>query len=866
MRGLRTKIRDVFLSVLCDSFEAFALTETWLNDSFNSNEIFSSNYQVFRNDNKPELSNKSRGGGVLLAFSKGFQILRQPFFFNTSMTDAIFVLTSFQNVTILFGCTYICNDSPPAEYTKLYEFYRSVSDCLTPNVKCVICGDFNIPDYAIGCNNKSKKLLDIFNFTDANDFIQYNEILNKNGRLLDLVLSDVKDVCVTRSMSPLVSEDAHHPSLEINMFSSSSFTQRQKLDVKVTNSNKYNFKKGDFLKLYLALTETDFEDMYNCDEVNLACEIFYKQFYKAMDLSIPKQTSEFNPKFPTYFNKKLINLIKQKQNIYNKLRKNRKNTIVIKKYNNLRKRVKQEIRKVYAKYTEACENLIKKDPKKIWNFTAEKLGRKTSVPSSIRFDKEIIVNPQQIANKFAEQFQSMFTKDETLLDVVERLLKDSTANFNDFISSDEVVTAIKRLKSSSSCGPDLIPPYVLKGCSEHLVKPLCYLFNLCLKNSVYPSCWKTSRVCPIFKKGDRNDSSNYRAVGVLNCVSKCFEIILFERIYSYVKCSLNPAQHGFVKGRSTVSNLVHFTSSVAQHLHNKDEIDAIYFDFSLAFDKVNHSILLMKMVQNFEIPIYLISLIKSYLTDRMQFVSYNGITQSQAYQAYSGVVQGSNLGPLLFCIFINDLPEYIKNSSCLLFADDLKLYRIVNSQEDHDKLQADIDAVTEWACFNKMHLNKNKCEMLKFSNRVANRVTRKYIVDGVSLTISSCVKDLGVLVDNKLTFKNHVTNMIQVSSKILNFVIHRGYHFKNIDTLKLLYYCLVRSRLEYASNVWNPSNNFSIEIIEKIQKRFLRYIYYRHSGVYPHYKHHNIRTSDLLEMFNMVSLASRRDTTDVVYI
>ena len=510
------------------------------------------------------------------------------------------------------------------------------------------------------------------------------------------------------------------------------------------------------------------------------------------------------------------------------------------------------------------ESLVKENPREIRKFTNEKLNKKESIPSSLSFDGSNFSDPQIVADKFTDMFEKLYTPDNSCSSLVEAHLPISSNNDNQPITKEEVIEALRKLKGSSSCGPDLIPPYIIKGCGEHLTMPLCYLFNLCIKCSVYPRMWKSSRICPIFKKGDRNDAQNYRAISILNCFSKCLETILYKRLLHHTKSFIAPEQHGFMKGRSTVTNLCVFTSSVSECLNNKNSVDCIYFDFSKAFDTVNHSILILKLINDFEIPMYLVALLKNYLEGRTQYVAYRGAC-SKIFRPVSSVPQGSNLGPLLFNLFINDLPKYIKNSTALMYADDLKVFRVVNDENDAELLQRDVDNISEWLLLNKMQLNKNKCETMHFTCKRSTNA-RKYIVDGTYIKAANVIKDLGVLIDNKLTFQSHIVQTAKSANKILSFLTRLGHHFQNVSTLVFLYNGLVRSRLEYASVIWNPTCSSYIQCVEKVQKRFLRFLYFRDCGVYPHYLRHPVSTDELLLKFNYVTLKKRRTYNDCLFI
>ena len=534
----------------------------------------------------------------------------------------------------------------------------------------------------------------------------------------------------------------------------------------------------------------------------------------------------------------------------------------MKKYTQLRKTIKHDIKLAHDKYMNECERILKNDPKKVWNMTTGKLDKRGVTPQCMTFNNVSYTNPEVIANKFAEHFESLYNNEKSS-DVFNDFLKSTTNNFTNLITENEVLAAINKLKSKTSCGPDLIPSFIIKGCAEHLIGPLCYLFNLSIKCSVYPDLWKSSRVCPVFKKGNKNDGKNYRPVSVLNGFSKCFELVLCERLYYHVKTKLAPEQHGFIKGRSTVTNLIEFTSYASDRISRGSQVDTVFFDFSRAFDLVDHSILLMKLTQLFDVPLYLVFLLKSYLSDRSQFVTYNNC-RSKVFCPKSGVPQGSNLGPILFCCFVNDLTAFIKFSSCFIFADDLKICKEILTTDDNEILQADIDSVIEWSKFNKMIINEGKCEVVHFSRKTP--IIQSYILNGTTLKQSNLTKDLGVYLDNRLSFNFHAAETIKSANRMLSFVIRSCKNFKKVTTYKMLYYALVRSKLDYASSVWNPYHQKYIDAIERVQKRFLRYLYFRTSGVYPHYINHPVRSNELLSIFNMISLEKRRKISDCVFV
>lgn len=863
VRGLRTKTKACFLSVECDSYDVYCLTETWTNDSIQNAELFPGSYIVVRNDNMPSLSGKTCGGGVLIALKDCFALLKEPVHYNTSLTDAIFVYTSMYNAKALLCCVYIWSGSPAAEYYNFFDYCSSLLDSLDPNVKVFFFGDFNLPTFVSERNvpKPSQSVAYLINFAGGHELLQYNECVNTNRRLLDLILSNTT-VDVIESPSYFVKTDNHHPPLLCTL----------RLNLKTdrncgrpVTSRRYDFSKGNLMVLYnqLANLNINFSSVW---DANQACNVFYSSIYEILDGCIHKKSSLSNPKYPPYFTTRIISRLKYKNKILKKLKKSsRPSSDIVGKYKHLRKSIKIDIKKAYSKYVEICENTIIKDPKKIWGFTCSKLDRKHSMPQSLYFDDELISEPQSIADKFSCMFNALYSQDQECFSVVDAALNVKfTANNNVFskTTEGEVKDAIKKLKPSTSCGPDGIPQVFLKAYGDLLAKPLSHLFNICLQQAVYPAQWKISRVCPIFKKGDKNKGENYRPVSIINAFSKCFEMLLADRMFVFVKCIIAPEQHGFIKGRSTTTNLVTFTSSVSDSLAKKLQVDSVYLDFRSAFDKVSHSILLLKLCE-MPIPPYLLFVLKSFLFERQQFVAING-ARSELMPVTSGVPQGSNLGPLLFCLFVNDLPRILTHTKVLLYADDLKIFREIHDADDCEKVQEDIDSICEWASMNGMMLHSGKCEVVRFGR--GNKIVHNYIVNGETLKSSSTIKDLGVWFSDNLSFKAHISNIVISAKRILSFVIRMCHNFRSLSTFKLLFYSLVRSRLEYCSVVWNPAYDYQISDIEKLQKRFLRYMYFREHKVYPHYRIHPVRSCELLREFNLQSLVKRRDLLDCLFM
>ena len=466
--------------------------------------------------------------------------------------------------------------------------------------------------------------------------------------------------------------------------------------------------------------------------------------------------------------------------------------------------------------------------------------------------------PKDIINSFADHFSESFVNDQPPVN-----LNCSSLNKNVLcitsINEENVTAAIRKLKPKITCGPDQIPAFVVRDCANVFAKPLKFLFNLILKTSTFPHQWKVSRICPVHKKGDKANIKNYRPIAIMCNFAKVFEIVLHIYLSNHVSQMLSLHQHGFIKGRSTVTNLVTMTQFLCESLDDQRQVDVVYTDFSKAFDKIDHNLLLQKL-ETFGMSDSLILLLRSYLENRYLFVKMNGF-ESKLFKQETGVPQGSVLGPLLFNLFINDLPEVI-DVPALLFADDLKIYSIINSNEDSQHLQNCIDEVHNWCSNNNLELNKSKCMVMTFSKKT-KPLMFNYTVDGTTLHRPEVIQDLGVTFDPKLSFVNHVQQITQSAFKSLGFVLRNGREFADSETLKILYMAYCRSRLEYASVVWSPIHNIHISALENIQRRFLKNLAHICDGVYPP---RGYPQELLLSRFNMSSLLIRRTEHSIILL
>ncbi|CAH0405112.1 unnamed protein product [Chilo suppressalis] len=391
--------------------------------------------------------------------------------------------------------------------------------------------------------------------------------------------------------------------------------------------------------------------------------------------------------------------------------------------------------------------------------------------------------PSSICNAFAKHFSSVYVADadgSQKQDVYSDCSLNNILN-NISISEVSIERALKELDPKKGAGPDGIPPTFLRSCASALSYPLYLIFSHSLSSGNFPTRWKEANVLPIPKTGVSNDVRNYRPISLLSGFSKLFEALVCQYFANTFKSVLASQQHGFRQKMSTVTNLSCFITDLSEELDRGRQVDAIYTDISKAFDKVNH-IILLKKLHSVGVHGSLLNWCRSYLVRRCQKVVACGYESSPFYVP-SGVPQGSHLGPIFFLIFINDLVNVVQHSECLLFADDLKVYKTIENFNESILLQQDLNRIAEWSSINKLPLNPDKCKHIKFTKK-RNALNTSYSINSHLLEEVSSIRDLGVVLDHKLSFRHHYDHIIAKSLKLLGFIWRNCKRFKKIDALK----------------------------------------------------------------------------------
>lgn len=816
--------------------------------------MFCCNYQLFRSDRIDR-----KGGGVLLAVHSSIPSALVTTT-DISNVESVCVRLSFPYMNVFILCAYI---PPNLDFNVYSEFAHSV-EIINDGMSCsdvfIVCGDLNIPSVSwIHCPERgnmaptcSGKMKDFFDNMSSLGLMQFNDVFNESNRLLDLVFSNIGEVSLLRVAPFVFPEDKYHPTLLL------------KLDVGIDDnanlpympvSQSFNFSRTNFNSLRDSLYNVLWPIFSN--DFSNSCIQFYDILFMNFKLSVPITYSNDNSSCPPWYTKELKYLRNRRNRLYKKFKISGSSSdymnysIVMHKCDTLN-------RKLYDLYLVRVKTKLNSDPRGFFNFVNSKRKVK-GFPASLIHGDISKSSDHEIANLFADFFESTYVNSSDSLLSYPYHIQSFDLMFDLSLSYSEVYTALVSVKPSCRPGPDGVPAIILRECADLLYIPLTNMFNISLANGNFPDLWKKSFIVPLYKSGSRSKVENYRGIAKLSAIPKLFELLITRKLVHSLRSIVSPCQHGFLQGKSTVTNLLEFTSYVFSNFSSKLQTDVIYTDFSKAFDRVDLSLLLLKL-DLIGFPIRLLNWLKSYLFNRTQCVLFRS-SLSRRILVTSGVPQGSHLGPILFNLFLNDLPSVILNSSILMYADDVKLFRSLKSSDECSLLQYDLNSLVNWCEMNRMSLNLLKCKKMTFNRGTV--IQTSYIIGDSVLENVYSFCDLGITLDTKLNFNMHIDACVSKSSNLLGFIKRWSREFDDPYLSKHLFTSLVRPILEYGSLVWSPFYSCHIKRIESVQKQFLlfalRNLAWNPDINLPPYLHR-------LALINLPTLERRRTMLDICFM
>jgi len=519
-------------------------------------------------------------------------------------------------------------------------------------------------------------------------------------------------------------------------------------------------------------------------------------------------------------------------------------------FKSLKSEIQKLIRNSYWQYLDSViftNDSGNNKNKKFYSFVKHKKSQNCGV-SPLKDEGVTHTDPVDKANILNKQFESVFSaqKPIDLKQLIEiNLIKSgksskTSSDPNDIvITQDGVHKMLQGLNVNKASGPDGISPRLLKTLSSEIAPFLTKIFQASLDTGTVPLDWRSATVAPVFKKGAKCKPSNYRPISLTCIASKLMEHIIVSNLMSYFDQNnvLNPFQHGFRSKHSCESQLIGFTQEIFDNMENGKQTDVIVLDFSKAFDKVDHQLLIYKLL-TLGVNIKTTNWIESFLTNRNQTVVVEG-KKSDTVPVMSGVPQGSVVGPSLFLAYINDLPDTLK-CRVRLFADDTVVYLTINSKHDSETLQDDLKKLESWENKWSMSFNPDKCEVIRITKK-KNPLIHNYQLHNVTLATTKNAKYLGLTISHNFSWKTHINNISAKANNTLRF-IKRNIKTKNQKIKETAYKTYVRPQLEYCSVIWHPWQKNLCYAVERVQRAAARYVMYDYE-----------RTSSVTEMINILN-------------
>jgi endonuclease/exonuclease/phosphatase family metal-dependent hydrolase len=719
--------------------------------------------------------------------------------------------------------------SPAASRAQAHIFFSKVTSITGPSV---VAGDFNAKHQAWNNPNFCRKGTDLLKLCASRNF----QIHGPDGPTLipprgnpsavDFVISKMKNGLSKPKALNILSSD-HHP---ISFYIDSSFSSP--LIPKIFNYKKANWKK--FRSLL-----NDGSDQINCQfpilnskqKIDACIELFTSKITLATNSSIPKKMPY---KFRYSFSAEVETLTRYRNHFRN-LFKHTFDPAHKSAMNQLNRLIRQKTIKMNeASFSDKISNLQVVD-NSLFDFSKALKKKKAPIPPLRRSDGSLAFSEQEKAEVLADNFLSSHLIPSTITSKNEKKVKKTfrrltinaaapaLANCHQAartpILLSHVSIIIRTLKRKKAPGIDGVVNEVIQNLPKKSVETLTRIFNACMDVNYFPDCWKSAKILPIPKPGKNGDQpSNHRPISLLSNLGKILERIILDRLNEHEESNniFIKQQFGFRSGHSTVQQVLRITECASFGFNKNRSTGLALLDLEKAFDSVWHDGLVHKLFVN-NYPLYLVKLIQSFLTNRTAHVDVNG-SSSTPFHIPAGVPQGSILSPHLFNVYINDIPLN-GDTQLAIYADDTALFCHVpwkNIKCVSRKLSSSLDSVSNFFRDWKIRINKSKTEIILFtkSTKMIKKLpTNPINFDGDSLQWKNQVTYLGVVLDQKLSFRPHIDKVVQKARNVVSslYCLFKRNNSVPVKEKVSLYRSVVRPVMTYACPVFSncPKTHFS---------------------------------------------------------
>ncbi|GFV58588.1 probable RNA-directed DNA polymerase from transposon X-element [Trichonephila clavipes] len=709
-----------------------------------------------------------------------------------------------------------------------FTFTIDIENLIQTSSNCVLFGDFNAPHTAWNCNSNSSRGTRLLDYTNlANLYIAYPDTPTRFGinsaNTLDIAI--IRNFYYPYSINSLHELSSDHNPVMLN------FTLKLNKDItnpRAVHTNWPLFSK--YLNTNLSLLN------YHPNSINSSSDIDQKiseftDTVRAAHSHASRPIETLHKSFTPHHIHKLIRQKNQFRNLYHRTLDPHYKTL----YNRAQKNVKKELKNYTNENWTARLQALNTQDNSLWAVQKFFKNKRSDIPS-LHCTTGTAITDKQKADILAESILTNFTEnerqnndfdddDEIVNNTVNAFLSHPPPPTAETAYPSEIISYIKSSNPKKAPGKDGISNRMTKNFTLKAILILTILINKILKHNYFPKIWKEAIIFPILKPGkSKNNPASYRPISLLSTLSKITESIILTRLKNIININktINPNQYGFTNKLSTLHPLLNLTEAISEGFQRKKSTGAVFLDIQKAFDRVWLTGLTFKLI-TYNIPPPLICLLHSYNSDRSYQVRVKD-TLSNTKNIRCGVAQGSLLGPLLFNLYINDIPDYTL-TKLNMFADDTAVhttYRRISSVtyalNKHLKLLEKY--YDQW----KISINVEKSAAVIFTKR--RKLPPPPTMYNTTIPWSQSTKYLGIIFDKNLTWKTHIQHTRNKFRKImfkLYPLIGRNSELSR-DNKVLLFTAVMRPILAYGCPVWGYAAKTNINILDTLQNSTIRMI------------------------------------------
>ena len=818
IRSLFGKLEDISRILTVGNICILGISETWLNGSVPNSMINIPQYDIYRHD-RTRNSGKLTGGGVCIyAHTKYNIIAREDLSACTPDIEVIWVQLALKDTKPTYiGCVY---RSPSGNLEAALEFLEDQVLEIKSKGTCdlVLLGDYNV-------NSLKSRSIEHRKLTDFCKRHCLNQLIKTPTYFQNAYNSSIDDILVSNKdyyyqYGTVATGTTDHLLI---------YTARKKLKVQPETCYIYGrtFSKFDPIMFQRDCIFTNWDEVLNSDDVNEAWDKFQHILQRLLDKHAPKRQMTVSEDLPPWITREFLETCRDRDYWLDKNTKSNDPVVAItcKEYKSRVRRLKTTLKRDYFRL--ALEE-AKGDGNRVWRAIEKAYNTVSRKKTKFRINNvDDPLENAEILNKFFIEIGP--TLDENLGPdpgvATENSLECPLLTLH-LTNENEVSKIVQNLSVNTASGDDGFSARIIKAALPVFIPIITNLINQSIIQKIVPQKWKHACVTPIFKAGDKCEANNYRPISVLPTISKILERVIKLQLQSHLDLNdiITGNQYGFRKNHSTETCILKLLNDLYTAHDNGLLGGIVYIDLKKAFDTVSHNIMLRKL-QSIGVSVDSIEWFRSYLLDRTQITRVSG-KSSTALSVQMGVPQGSILGPVLFQIYVNDLPKYINDSKVSMFADDTAIYATAESIDELELiLQDDLHSLSQWLLYNRLSINVKKSKVMITGSLPRLRATREpnVSINGIKLDVVNEYLYLGVVIDSGLRFNSHVNTIYDKCASKLGLICKTRKLF-DYRTSRLLYVTTLLPVIDYCNSVYSVASQSELERLQKLQNIAIRVI------------------------------------------